>query len=222
LTTAANTTLKIDMVSDVVCPWCIIGYKRLQQALKQYPNLNVELTFQPFELNPDMPPGGQNINEHIAEKYGSDEATIENNRKQMRSLGLDLGITFDMHAQSRIWNTFKAHKLLLRAEQLGKQTPLALALFEAYFADGTNVSDADELVDIAALNGFSREEAQAALDDEELGQQVRALEEDYRRVGVSAVPTFVFNDMYSVSGAQDPVVLGKVITEILEKNEGRG
>ena len=118
MTLAANTTLTIDMVSDVVCPWCIIGYKRLQQALKQYPDLKVELTFQPFELNPNMPPEGQNINEHIAEKYGSDEATIESNRQQLRSLGLDLGITFDMNATSRVWNTFKAHKLLMRAEQL--------------------------------------------------------------------------------------------------------
>ncbi|GAA3946495.1 DsbA family oxidoreductase [Allohahella marinimesophila] len=222
MTTAAMTTLKIDMVSDVVCPWCIIGYQRLQQALKQYPDLKVELTFQPFELNPNMPPEGQNINEHIAEKYGSDEATIEHNRQQMRSLGMDLGITFDTDAGSRIWNTFMAHKLLMRAEQLGRQTPLAMALFEAYFSERKNVSDPEILVDIAAKNGLSREEAQTALDDEALGQQVRALEDDYRRVGVSAVPTFIFNDMYSVSGAQDPVVLGKVIAEILDKNDSRG
>ena len=139
-------TLRIDMVSDVVCPWCTIGYQRLQKALEQFPDLQVELVFQPFELNPKMPAEGQNINEHIAQKYGADEATTQRNRAQLRALGEAEGVTFNANSESRIYNTFLAHKLLLKAEELGNQERLKLALFKAYFAERKNVSDPEVLL----------------------------------------------------------------------------
>ena len=209
-------TLHIDMVSDVVCPWCSIGYQRLQQALKQFPELQVTLTFQPFELNPQMPADGQNINEHIAEKYGADTATTERNRQQLRAMGAAEGITFNADSESRIYNTFLAHKLLLKAEEMGIQEKLKLALFEAFFAEQKNVSDPGELLSIAISNGFSREQAQAALEDEALSEQVRVKQRQYLNMGISAVPTFVFDHQYTVSGAQDPGVLSKLIRDILD------
>ncbi|NIB41572.1 DsbA family oxidoreductase [Pseudomaricurvus alkylphenolicus] len=209
-----QSVLRIDMVSDVVCPWCTIGYQRLQKALSQFPDLKVELSFKPFELNPAMPPEGQNVNEHIAEKYGLDVPTIEHNRLQLRAVAAEEGVTFTSDSESRIYNTFLAHKLLLRAEAMGTQTALKLALFRAYFEERRNISDAETLVDIAEQNGFSREQAMAALEDEALSQAVRIEENAYRSMGITAVPTFIFNQQYSVSGAQDAGVLGNVIQEI--------
>jgi predicted DsbA family dithiol-disulfide isomerase len=209
-------TLRIDMVSDVVCPWCTIGYQRLQRALEQFPDLQVELTFQPFELNPKMPAQGQNVNEHIAEKYGADEATTQRNRQQLRALGEAEGVTFNADNESRIYNTFLAHKLLLKAEELGNQERLKLALFEAYFAERKNVSDPEVLLNIAAESGFSRQEAQEALDDDVLSQKVREKEQQFTSMGISAVPTFVFDGQYTISGAQEPGVLGNVIRDILK------
>ena len=208
-------TLRIDMVSDVVCPWCTIGYQRLQRALEQFPDLQVELVFQPFELNPQMPAEGQNVNEHIAEKYGADEATTARNRAQLRALGEAEGITFNAGSESRIYNTFLAHKLLLKAEELGNQERLKLALFEAYFAERKNVSDPEVLMNIAEQNGFSQQQAREVLDDAVLSQQVREKERQFSSMGISAVPTFVFEGQYTISGAQEPEVLANVIRDIL-------
>jgi predicted DsbA family dithiol-disulfide isomerase len=204
------------MVSDVVCPWCTIGYQRLQKALEEFPDLEVELVFQPFELNPRMPAEGQNINEHIAEKYGADSATIDRNRQQLRAIGEAEGVTFRTDSESRMYNTFLAHKLLLRAEESGNQARLKLALFQAFFAEGKNVSDPEVLLSIAVDNGFSREEAQAALEDEALSEQVRKKQRHFSNMGISAVPTFVFDGQYTISGAQEPQVLGNVIRDILD------
>jgi predicted DsbA family dithiol-disulfide isomerase len=208
-------TLHIDMVSDVVCPWCTIGYQRLQRALEQFPDLEVELVFQPFELNPNMPPEGQNVTEHIAEKYGADEATTQRNRQQLRALGEAEGVSFNADGESRIYNTFLAHKLLLRAEELGKQEELKLALFEAYFAQRKNVSDPEVLLGIAEEHGFTQKEAREALADEALSEKVREKEQQFSSMGISSVPTFVFEGQYAISGAQEPAVLGNVIRDIL-------
>jgi predicted DsbA family dithiol-disulfide isomerase len=208
-------TLQIDMVSDVVCPWCTFGYQRLHCGVEQFPDLQVELVFQPFELNPKMPTEGQNVNEHIAEKYGADEATTQRNRQQLRALGEAEGVTFNADNDSRIYNTFLAHKLLLKAEELGNQEHLKLALFQAYFAGGENVSDPEVLLNIATESGFLRQEAQEALDDETLSQKVREKERRFSSMGISAVPTFLFDGQYTISGAQEPEVLANVIREIL-------
>ncbi|MGI9292540.1 MAG: DsbA family oxidoreductase, partial [Pseudomonadales bacterium] len=187
------SSLRIDMVSDVVCPWCAIGYQRLQQALQMFPELIIELTFQPFELNPQMPEEGQNVNEHLAQKYGLDAATIEQNRESLRAIGEGEGVIFNADSESRVYNTFLAHKLLLKAEEIGTQENVKLALMRAYFADLKNISAPEVLLEIAIDNGFSREQAQTALQDETLSEQVRRKEQHYTRMGISAVLTFVFN-----------------------------
>jgi len=209
-----SNVLRIDMVSDVVCPWCSIGYQRLQAALRSFPELKVELNFQPFELNPLMPAEGQNVNEHIAEKYGADDATIEQNRVRLRAQGKAEGVTFKMDSEARIYNTFLAHKLLHKAEELGTQEALKLALMEAYFAHRRNVSSPEVLADIASAHGFSQELVAETLADEDLSQQVRATQDQYKAMGISAVPTFIFNQQYTVSGAHEAATLVNVIKDI--------
>ncbi len=221
MNTQTPATLHIDMVSDIVCPWCTIGYQRLQKALdqlrQQRPDLNVELSFQPFELNPHMPTEGQNVNEHIAEKYGADQATIDQNRQNLRAIGAEEGVSFNASSESRIYNTFLAHKLLHKAEELGTQEALKLALFEAYFSERKNVSDSEILIDIACEHGFTRELAQQVIDDDAVAQEVRQQQQRYSQMGITAVPTFVFNDRFTVSGAQDAGVLANVMQDILSK-----
>jgi predicted DsbA family dithiol-disulfide isomerase len=216
--TGKPPALHIDMVSDVVCPWCAIGYQYLQQALQRLPELEVELVFQPFELNPKMPPEGQNVNQHIAEKYGSDAATIKQNRQQLHSIGEAVGVVFKGDDDSRIYNTFLAHKLLLKAETLGNQQRLQMALMQAYFGENQDISSGSVLLDIAIECGFTREQAKSALTDQELAQQVHAREAHYRSMDITAVPTFIFNQQYMISGAQDADVLCDVISTTLENS----
>lgn len=215
------TPLHIDMVSDIVCPWCIIGYQRLQAALTKLreakPELDITLSFQPFELNPRMPAEGQNVNEHIAEKYGSDIATIQNNRQQLKALGLAEGVRFEGDENSIIVNTFLAHKLLHKAEELGTQEALKQALFKAYFEAREDISQVEVLLKIATNNGFSAELAQSVLDNKDIEDQVRASQQQYIDMGISSVPTFIFNKQYSVSGAQDADTLVGVMQDILSK-----
>ena len=213
-TKTEDRPLRIDLVSDVVCPWCSVGYQRLQTALQDFPDLKVELNFQPFELNPNMPSEGQNVTEHIAEKYGSDLEAIEQNRAHLRAVGEAEGITFSMANDARIYNTFQAHKLLHKAQQLGTQKALKLALMEAYFAGHQDVSSEEVLVEIACANGFTEAMARDTLADETISRQVRAIEQQYTAMGISAVPTFIFNQQFSVSGAHDAATLAGVIKDI--------
>lgn len=222
--TNATPTLRIDMVSDIVCPWCTIGYERLQTAINtlqhEQPALKVDLCFQPFELNPQMPPIGQNVNEHIAQKYGSDDATTNDNRARIKALAAAEGLTFNTHSESRIYNTFLAHKLLHKAQELGTQQSLKLALFEAYFGQGKNISEPQVLIDIAVEHGFTPALAQQVIDDDAIAQAVREQQQLYTQMGVSAVPTYVFNQQFTVSGAQDAPTLANVLRDILNKTQG--
>src|SRR5262249_31574046 len=135
-------TIQIDFVSDVSCPWCVIGLKSLEAALARLGDEVVaDIHFQPFELNPDMGPEGEDTTEHVAKKYGSTPEQIERNREGIRARGAELGFVFDMKKRARIYNTFDAHRLLHWAEGTGKQKDLKEALFAAYFTDGLNPSD---------------------------------------------------------------------------------
>ncbi|MGH1370633.1 MAG: DsbA family oxidoreductase [Cellvibrionaceae bacterium] len=212
--------LRIDMVSDVVCPWCIIGYQKLLKALDRVkhsrPDLEVEVVFQPFELNPNMPPQGQNVNEHIAEKYGADQRTIDDNRARMREVGAELGITFNSNDQARIYNTFEAHKLLHFAHTMGLQLALKLALFDAYFSQRLDVSNREVLIELALKVGLPEDQSRAVLEGDELDSVVRAELQKYINAGVSSVPTFIFEQKYSINGAQEPQVLQQVIEQLLD------
>src|ERR1700759_502032 len=147
--------LKIDFVSDVSCPWCVIGLKSLETALASLKGeVSADLHFQPFELNPQMHAEGQDIAEHIAQKYGSTPSDIERNRENIRARGAEVGFEFNMQKRGRIYNTFDAHRLLHWAETEGKQAALKQALFSAYFSEGRDPSDHAVLREVAQSVGL--------------------------------------------------------------------
>lgn len=207
--------LKIDFVSDVVCPWCIIGLRGLQEALERTSNLvKAELTFQPFELNTKMPAEGQNIVEHITQKYGSTAEQSRANRAMIRSRAASVGFDINTSDDSRIYNTFDAHRLLHWAETAGKQEALKLALFKAYFTDGTNVSDLDVLVAAAQSVGLDGEEARAVLQSGRYADEVRAAEHLWQSRGIHSVPAIVVNDTWLISGGQPPEAFESALRNI--------
>lgn len=211
--------LRIDIVSDVVCPWCIIGYKRLQQALEQLKDsFVVDIHWQPFELNPHMPGQGQDLREHIAEKYGTSPEQSRGARAQLTALGEDLGFSFDYYDGMRIYNTFLAHQLLHWAAQQGRQTELKLALFEAFFSRRENVGDINVLSAVAGRIGLDPEQAHEVLTSGRYAQAVR--QEQARWLGreVHAVPMFYFNDGYPVPGAQEAQTFVRVLEKLISRS----
>jgi predicted DsbA family dithiol-disulfide isomerase len=147
-------TLRIDIVSDVVCPWCIIGYLQLAKALEATGTAH-EIHWHPFELNPSMPPEGENLREHIAEKYGSTTAQSDESRVRMTGIGADLGFEFRFADDMRMHNTFNVHQLLHWAGLLGRMHALKMAFFAAHFREGRNLSDDDVLADVVAEVGLA-------------------------------------------------------------------
>jgi predicted DsbA family dithiol-disulfide isomerase len=210
-----STPLKIDFVSDVSCPWCVIGLRALTQALDGLGDeVKAEIHFQPFELNPNMPAEGQDINEHIFEKYGSTPEQSRQSREVIRQRGAELGFTFSQ-GDRRIYNTFDAHRLLHWAELEGKQQALKEALFAAYFTDHANPSDHKVLAAVAEQVGLDRQRAEAILASGEYAAEVRELEQLWVSRGVSSVPTIVFNDRYAVSGGQPVEAFADAIRQII-------
>ena len=193
--------LRIDIVSDVMCPWCIIGYRQLAQALEATGTAH-EIHWHPFELNPQMPPEGQDGFEHIAEKYGSTREQSEENRIRMTALGADLGFDFRWSEGFRMHNTFNAHQLLHWADTQGRKHDLKTALFSAHFTDQRDLSDDTVLADVADEIGLDRAEALAVLKDQRYAQDVRKVEEFWLKQGVQGVPAVVFDRQHLVTGAQ--------------------
>ncbi|CAM3410819.1 disulfide bond formation protein DsbA [Pseudomonas floridensis] len=212
-----STALKIDFVSDVSCPWCVIGLRALDKALAELGDeVDARIHFQPFELNPNMSAEGQDIKEHIAEKYGSSPEQIEGIHDTIRERGAEQGFVF-AKGERRIYNTFDAHRLLHWAELEGKQHALKEALFEAYFSDLKDPSSHQTLADVAQKVGLDRVRAQAVLDDNEYAKEVREAEQLWTSRGVSSVPTIVFNDQYAVSGGQPVDVFVSAIRQIVSE-----
>lgn len=169
--------ITVDIVSDVVCPWCIIGYKKLEKAMANFEGqARFELSWHAFELNPSMPPEGQDINEHMAQKYGATPEQSRANRERLRNAGEDLDFDFSYHENMRMVNTFDAHRLLHWAGETGKQTALKLALFKAHFTDGKDVSDRATLVNIAGSVGLDEKRARDLLETDMFASEVRAVE----------------------------------------------
>ncbi|WP_282027460.1 DsbA family oxidoreductase [Ruegeria faecimaris] len=193
--------VQIDIVSDVVCPWCIVGFRQLDLALKQQ-NILAKLRWHPFELNPNMAPEGQNLREHIAEKYGSSREQSQMMRDRLTQIGTDLGFTFAFDDDSRIVNTFAAHQLLDWAEAQGRQHPLKLALFEAYFTNQKDVSNIDILLEAAETAGLDRNAARRVLESGAHAAPVREKQQYWTGRGISGVPAMVFGGKYLLTGAQ--------------------
>lgn len=195
--------LKIDFVSDVACPWCVIGLRGLEQGLANAADaVEADITFQPFELNPGMPASGQNLVEHIAEKYGSTAEQSAASRAMIRSRGAEVGFTFNMSEESRIYNTFDAHRLLYWAGTVGRQRELKHSLFRANFTDGVNVSDHGVLLDAAAAAGLDGDEAREVLASGRYAEEVRDAEREWISRGIRSVPAVVINGTWLISGGQ--------------------
>jgi predicted DsbA family dithiol-disulfide isomerase len=204
--------MRIDFVSDVSCPWCAIALNALEAALARFgPQIETELHFQPFELNPHMGPGGQNIVEHLSEKYGSPAGEIERAQELIRARGVEVGFTFDLPRRTRIYNTFDAHRLLHWAGLEGKQRALKHALFAAYFTAGRDPSDRDVLLDVAGRVGLDASRAKEILSSDEYAAEVRAREQFYQDRGISAVPAVIFNERYLVQGGQPVEVFEELV-----------
>ncbi|TDK43165.1 DsbA family oxidoreductase [Antarcticimicrobium luteum] len=198
---SAARSIQIDIVSDVVCPWCIIGFLQLRRALSRT-GLAARLRWHPFELNPDMPPGGENLRAHMMRKYGVTAADSQRARDKLVALGNGLGFSFAFTDDSRIVNTFAAHQLLDWAEGQGRQHDLKLALFHAYFARGEDVSDPAVLEQAAVTAGLDGAAARAALAHGSHAPGVRSKQQHWAERGVHGVPAMIFDQTYLVTGAQ--------------------
>lgn len=209
----AATPLRIDVISDVVCPWCVIGYGNLLQALTRWGG-EYELYWQPFQLNPDMVDGGENLSEHLAAKYGSTPEQSVAIRERITALGAEQGFRFSFAPDIRIYNTFKAHQLLHWAAEQGQQTALKLALFECYFSERQAIDQIDVLVNVAEKTGLDAEEARAVLMDERYRSVVEAEAAGWVQAGINSVPAVVFNRELLVSGAQESGTFLQVLEQI--------
>jgi predicted DsbA family dithiol-disulfide isomerase len=211
-----SKAIKIDFVSDVSCPWCVIGLRGLEEALNRIGDeVHADITFQPFELNPGMPAEGQNIVEHIGQKYGSTPEQSASNRKMIRDRAAALGFEMAMSNESRIYNTFDAHRLLHWAETSGRQAALKMKLFDAYFTRGENPSDHAVLIVAAEKAGLDPIEAREILSSGRYAEDVRKAEQLWHSRGISAVPAVVVNDKYLISGGQPPEAFEKALRGIV-------
>jgi len=208
-------TVSIDFVSDVMCPWCALGAVALQQAIANLAGeVAVELTFKPFELNPDMPPEGENAVEHMMRKYGRTLAEVTARNVMVIDRGNALGFTFDLAKRTHFYNSFDAHRLLYWSVAQGRQVALKHILFKAHFSDGENISSHDTLVRLAGEVGLSTVRAQEVLDSGELTAEVRELEDFYRMRGINAVPAMVLNGRHLVAGSQSVEEYEQAIRQI--------
>lgn len=210
--------LEIDFISDVVCPWCAIGLGGLETALKRLDGeIEADVHFQPFELNPQMPPEGQNIDEHIAQKYGRSADETEAIRARIRDRAAAVGFTIQHSDKNRIYNTFDAHRLLHWAALEGRQAELKHALLKAYFTDGLNVADHAVLVAKAEEAGLDPATARDILASDRYAEDVRRDEQQWLRAGINSVPAIVVNRQYLISGGQPPEVFEESLREIASK-----
>jgi len=206
--------MKIDFVSDVVCPWCAIGLASLQVALSRLDGrLQADLHFQPFELNPQMGPEGEDIVAHLSRKYGISAEQIAQNRQAIGARGAAVGFRFG--PRERTYNTFDAHRLLHWASIEGGQLALKTALLKAYHGDGENVSDHGVLERLASEAGLDATRARQVLSSEEYTDAVRERERFYQAQGISGVPAVVVEDRYLISGGQPPEVFEQTLLKIM-------
>jgi|TARA_B100000508_G_scaffold25564_1_gene18621 predicted DsbA family dithiol-disulfide isomerase len=209
---------KIDIVSDVMCPWCVIGYKNLETALGQLKDeMSADITWHPFELNPDMPLEGQNLNEHLMQKYNLSEEQGDENRKNMFEAGQRAGFTFNFDGERIMINSFDLHRLLTWAREEDKQTELKLAMFEAHFTDLKYLNQEEALLDVVESVGLDKEQARSILHSDKYVQTVRQEQDRFKQLGITSVPTFIINDKYAISGGQPSDSFIQALKQISEE-----
>ena len=216
--------VRIDVISDVVCPWCFIGKRRLERALElmrgrseQAPD--VEIVWHPFQLNPDLPVEGIERSEYLARKFGSRAQDIYG---RVSAVGRSVGIDFTFERIIRQPNTVAAHQLIAAAQDEGRQEEMVETLFQAYFLEGVDLTRTDNLLALAERAGLPRDTARSSLEDDARRQAVAAADHQARALGVTGVPFFIFDRRVAVSGAQEPEVLARALSEAaLEPAEQR-
>ena len=217
MTASTPVPLRIDFVSDVVCPWCAIGLASLEQALQRLQGeVDADIHFQPFELDPNMPAEGMDVADNLKRKYGMDEAQLAQNQERIRQRGAELGFTFDFNARSRTWNTFDAHRLLHWAALEAPQRQLSLkrALLVANFSEGRDIGNHEVLAEVAAGVGMDAARAREVLASGAFANEVREAEEFFRRNGINSVPAVIIEKKHLVSGGQPPEVFERALREI--------
>ena len=211
--------IKIDIVSDVVCPWCIIGYKRLEQAIKE---LNVEdkieIEWQPFELNPDISIEGENIIEHMNYKYGMKAEQVNAYQEERKKDGANLGFKYDYYDDMKIVNTRDAHILIDYAKEFGKQNELQMRLFSAHFGERKIISNRDVLSKEVEAVGLNVEDAMSKLDGIKRDEIIKK-EEYWRSKGINSVPSMIFNNTSIINGAYGVDEYKKIILKLLEEQK---
>jgi predicted DsbA family dithiol-disulfide isomerase len=208
-------TVRIEVISDVVCPWCLIGKRRLERALELLqqasPQAEVEVIWRPFQLNPELPLEGIERSEYLARKFGSRTQDIY---ARVTAVGRSVGIDFAFERIVRQPNTAPAHQLIALAQAQGRQDQMVEALFRAYFLEGVDLTRTPNLLALAEQAGLDRDEASTWLEDDAQWQAVQAAEGQARALGVSGVPFFIFDQRLAVSGAQEPEVLLRALSEV--------
>lgn len=208
-------TIRIDIISDVVCPWCVVGYKQLEHALEaSRAAATAEVRWHAFELNPQLPAEGENLREHLARKAGITPEQSAEARARLTELGSELGFRFNFFDDMRVSNTFKAHQLLYWAQESGRQTALKLALFEAYFSHGADLNDGAVLLDAVARSGLPEAEAALVLEDARHASAVREEQIRWREQQLTSVPAFIFDSRYAVMGAQGIEAFTRVLDRV--------
>jgi len=215
-------TIKIDYVSDIACPWCAVGLGNLNQAIDQLSDqANFEVHFRPFELNPNMPKGGQDAIEHLTEKYGLTAEQVKTNQANIRAKALEAGFEFHPEGRKRVYNTFDAHRLLHWAGQefgLEKQAILKKELLNTYFCLAVSLDDQHNLLDAVTRSGLDQDRALEILKNNEFAKEVRTEEATYTNAGINSVPAIILNDQYLLQGAQPPESFAKAFSQLIEQS----
>lgn len=207
--------IKIDFVSDVSCPWCAVGLASLEIAIARLDGeVEAEIHFQPFELNPDMPPEGQDTVERLSRKYGMTPEQVRHNGDLITARGREVGFTFHMDKRTHTYNTFDAHRLLHWAGLHGRQLMLKHAFLKAYFTDGENPSAHDVLIRLCSESGLDAEQARVILDSGQYAADVREREHFYAQQGITSVPSIILNDQHPIQGGQAPELFERALRQV--------
>ena len=211
--------LRIDIVSDVVCPWCVIGFINLQKAMTQLsPKVEFEINWKPYELHPEIPENGYDKKLYMQQRFG-DLSGKASPYKQIEKIGKSLGFDFNFSKSERIPNTFNAHRLLWKAREFGIQTELSEALFKCYFTEGKDIGSREVLLEVATKVGMDSKMIQLFLDSKEGGQETADEEMNFIEKSIGAVPTYFINEKYIIQGGQEPETFVSFLNKILIKEK---
>jgi predicted DsbA family dithiol-disulfide isomerase len=215
---AQKYQLTVDIVSDVVCPWCAIGFRQMEIAVGQMADrADVSVRWHPFELVPGMPHEGQKLSDYTRERYGASAESSRANRDRLINAGKALGLEFNYSPESRIYNSHRAHQLLSWAGETGGQTALKLELFRAYFTDQSNIAETEVLLAAVERAGLDADEAREILADGRYAAQVTAEIAHWQDQNITGVPAFIVNGKVMIPGAQDAETFVRVFDRVIER-----